>query len=607
MITDDFVTALLKIRPHTTSKQDHQRKPAQLLVALESTLRETSNPIKSSEQSPTAYFAALITTLEGCLSRGDTTLNEGDTLPAILYLLALVFPFVPEPVLRSHMSKTFQIIPPLLPLAIPSHAPSLRSLITIFGTAIAAMDQGQILATVSSSVGSSSSAISVSIRQTFSTILELVIDPRPKVRKRAGEVIKTVLENPPTPLFTHPWSSLVAEWSCGAVAQVAEVGSSRKGGGSGEGLERLIHLFAFLRTVPSIFASNSSSKGDNDSGDSNLEIITRYLLTMPKLSNPYLTQSSYQLLTALLSSGMDEDDSQEESVFAQRRRVQVHSILRTLLSNVPSKIDHQIAPYWLNVISQATIASYSTNLWTNTTSSDVSEIWNTIWAFLDSSCSADTRGAAADALERIITGRCIAIEEMQGVASQGSRFMSSAVDLLVKSIPQLVFSSSITEILNVAATIAEASSPLHRSYNLEPGSTNNQVEQLVPISNPAKHHEMTKANHPLLPLLEVVIKLRNSKGFEYKEDVDRFLSSMMRAVGVDGAFLRAPLGLLPSERCVRQHILRFLCTDVLFIQNYVREATQCLPSSPYSCSSSYSPFTFCGIFYPSIGSALGAC
>lgn len=538
-MSEDFAIALAKIRPHTTSKQDHQRKPAQLLVALEATLQENTG---SSPQNPTAYFAALITTLEGCIGKDDLNLEDGATLPAVLYLLALVLPFVPDPVIRSHVSQVFQLIPPLLPLATPTHAPSLRSIITILGTAITSLDQGQVLSTVSTSsafpLAFSYSATATAIRQTFSSLLELVIDPRPKVRKRAAESIKTILETPPSPLAFHPWSNFVADWSCNVVAQAAETGvvlSAGKKGGSNERVEQLIHLLAFLRTVPLIFSASVIGEARGEEEGSTVEVMTRYLLAMPKLSNPYLTQASYQLLTVLLSPE-DEDEEDDEDIWLQRRRDQARRVLKTLLSNTPPKTDAQIAPYWLAAVAHASVSSKLSSGTSSATAVDIGNIWQILWSFLDSTCTLDTRNSAKDALTLILNNGCLPTDEMRGMTNAGCGIMNAILELIVKSIPHIAFASSVKEILDISASLAEASSPLHISS--------------MPIDDPERLHSTMKKNHPLIPLLDITVALRNTKGFDHKDSVDKFLGAMMRAVGVDGVLERLPLGLLPSERYV---------------------------------------------------------
>lgn len=534
MASTDFENALAKIRPHTTSKQAHQRKPAQLLVALESTLQETSKAAGGSERNPTAYFAGLLTTLEGCLSHNDLNLEDGSTLAAILYLLALVLPFVPAAVIRTHLPKIFQLLPPLLPLATPSHAPPLRSLITALGTALMSMDQGLVQSTISLSTSFSNGSAggtgtSTTIRNTFATLLELVLDPRPKVRRRAGEVVKAVLETPPSPLAVHPWSSLVAEWSCGVVAQrSAETGE--------DGVESLIHLMAFLRTVPFIFSTSSNSaRAANGEELRSVETMTRYLLVMPKLSNPYLTQASYQLLAALLATDAEEEID-ENDAHTQRKMQQIATIQRTLLSSAPTKAEAQLGPYWLTALAQATIAAC---LSSNTSQGDVLQVWVAIWQYLDASCTHTTRKTASQALCDIVNGGCISSSYLSGLfGSTGDLVAGPIVDLMGKSLSQLAYTDSMREILEVATALAAYSSPLNVSRNRD------SSEQ------PGTIHQRVKASHSLLPLLDIMVKLRGAKGFEYKEDVDKFLSAIMRAVGVDTIIERIPLGLLPNERYV---------------------------------------------------------
>ncbi|KAG5221477.1 armadillo-type protein [Salix suchowensis] len=119
-------TALSKIRHHTGSSLPHQKTPATLLVALESALDE-----QKAERTPTAYFAGLLTTLEGTLQKNDRNVGEGDVLPAELYLLAFVAPFVPTPVIRTNLETILTLTSPLFPL-LSSHAPPLRSQLSLY-------------------------------------------------------------------------------------------------------------------------------------------------------------------------------------------------------------------------------------------------------------------------------------------------------------------------------------------------------------------------------------------------------------------------------------------------------------------------------------------
>lgn len=225
--------ALDKIRPHTSSSLAHQKTPATLLIAIESTFDD-----QKAERSPTAYFAALLTTLDGTLQKKDTGLGDGDVLPAELYLLALVTPFVSPPVIRSNLSTLLSLTAPLFP-ALKQHAPPLRSQLTIYHAILQSLDRSQLE--------------TLGIRQSFASILQLCLDPRPKVRKRAADVVKDILSNPPPPLARHPYAERVAEWVKSALADVSSgiAPRSKSNGKAPEtpATETAIHILAFLRPV----------------------------------------------------------------------------------------------------------------------------------------------------------------------------------------------------------------------------------------------------------------------------------------------------------------------------------------------------------------------
>ena len=225
--------ALAKIRPHTSSSLAHQKIPADLLRALEATLRE-----RNTECTPTAYFAALLTTLEATLRANDTNLGEGDKLPAELYLLATIIQFVPQPIIRTNLKTLLSLTGPLFP-SLLLYAPPLRSQLTIYHTILPSLDRTQLEVQ--------------GVRQTFASILHLCLDPRPKVRRKAAEVIKDVLATPPTPLVRHPYAQQVAEWLRSVLSEansgVFTRPKSNTKGSETSAADTAIHILAFLRPV----------------------------------------------------------------------------------------------------------------------------------------------------------------------------------------------------------------------------------------------------------------------------------------------------------------------------------------------------------------------
>ena len=223
-------TALAKIRPHTSSSLPHQKTPATLLHALESTLTETH-----ADRTPTAYFAALITILDGTLQKKDTALGDGDVLPAALYLLALVASFVPRPVIQSNLSTLLSLTAPLFP-SLSAHAPPLRSQLTVYTSIFHALDRSQL--------------DTPAVRQSFATVLQLCLDPRPKVRKRAVDLVNDVLSNPPSPLLRHPYAERIAEWMQNSLHQASSgVLPKSKSATKEFSVDNAIRLLALLRPV----------------------------------------------------------------------------------------------------------------------------------------------------------------------------------------------------------------------------------------------------------------------------------------------------------------------------------------------------------------------
>lgn len=229
----DIETALAKIRPHTASSLAHQKAPAQLLRALESTFEQ-----QATERSPTAYFAALLTVLDGTLqtsrTSGTLTFGEGDVLPAGLYLLALALPFVPHPVIRSNLSTILSLTAPLFPSLVP-HAPPLRSQLAIYNSVYLALERSQL----ESAQG---------LRQSFASILQLTLDPRPKVRKKAAELVRDVLAAAPPPSIRHPYASQVSDFILSTLTNdVSPVKGKKKD--ATDGTETGIHILALLEPV----------------------------------------------------------------------------------------------------------------------------------------------------------------------------------------------------------------------------------------------------------------------------------------------------------------------------------------------------------------------
>jgi ribosomal RNA-processing protein 12 len=225
---------LAKIRVHKSSAAPVHKTPATLLIAVESTLQE-----QDSDVSPTAYFAALLTTLDGTLQRKDLSLDEGAILPAELYLISLVAPFVSKPVVRAHLGTILNLTAPLFPF-MTSHTATLRSQLSIYHVLFQSLDISQL--------------DTPNLRQTFTSILNLCLDSRPKIRKKAADVVKATLCNPPNPLARHPYAERTAEFVKHSLGELASTPFAKgKSKETGNRPEDAIHVLAFLKPVLPFF------------------------------------------------------------------------------------------------------------------------------------------------------------------------------------------------------------------------------------------------------------------------------------------------------------------------------------------------------------------
>jgi ribosomal RNA-processing protein 12 len=163
------------------------------------------------------------------------------------------------------------------------------------------------------------------VRQTFASILQICIDPRPKVRKKAADLVKEVLANPPTPLVRHPYAEQVAESLNHTLAEV-NAGPLVKGKASTQvvapGAESAIHALAFLNPIVGYLLPTPCSMFPILFPSSyphcylqSLPPITNHLLALPHLGNPYLSQSCYSIMSDIKFTASIDDVCMEFSGF----------------------------------------------------------------------------------------------------------------------------------------------------------------------------------------------------------------------------------------------------------------------------------------------------
>ncbi|KAK7692600.1 hypothetical protein QCA50_004232 [Cerrena zonata] len=489
-MSDNLDEALAKIRPHTSSNLPHQKAPAKLLIALESTFTE-----QNTQKTPTAYFAALLTTLDSTLQAARSSgpeLGDGDVLPAELYLLALVSPYVPHPVIRSHLSTILSLTAPLFSALVP-HAPPLRSQLSLYEAVLRSLDRSQLE--------------THGLRQAFESILHLCLDPRPKVRKRAAEIVKDVMANPPPPSLQHPYAERVVDWIKTALNEVTSGGLPKFKGkkADNEGSETAIHLLAFLRPVlPSLPPSH-------------LPTITSSLLTLPRLGNPYLSQSAYSILADLLLISVESPTNNIQD--------RLPEIIDAILSSQPLKADSSLISAWASVLGHGMFAYH--NVDAEAASKKLWEVWHAVWPFMESTDTSVRKAVAQslDSLAECFTPSLVSAAAKEKDSNESKSTLKRIISQTEKAFDSLAFARYTPELLLVISSLIS---------NLRFRSSGR--------TSP------TAAEELLLPLIKKIAEMRVQKSFEYKETADATLSVAMSVLGPEVLLRELPLNLDVADR-----------------------------------------------------------
>ena len=143
---------------------------ASVLEGVESAFKE-----RNTEPTPTAYFAALLSLLD----------NKTLVHP-VVYLLDIITPFAPEPLLRAKFTQILTLLAPVLGQP-DADAPLIRASVGCLENLLLAQDAAAWEMT----------AAVIGPRRAVGGLLSFSLDPRPKVRKRAQEALRNVLKSPP--------------------------------------------------------------------------------------------------------------------------------------------------------------------------------------------------------------------------------------------------------------------------------------------------------------------------------------------------------------------------------------------------------------------------
>ncbi|CAE6500168.1 unnamed protein product [Rhizoctonia solani] len=571
MSSPQLEPVLDKIRIHKNSKLAHQKTPATLLIALEQTFDEQNPP---TPRSAVAYCAALCTTLEQAVKGRNVSLGEGDLIPATLYLLAAVLPHVPTAVVRAQLSVLLPLLAPILPTS-SQHPPALRSLLSVLCSLWAPLDAPTLTGTPL-------------LRNAWASVLQLCVDPRPKVRKKAQEVARSVLAAPPAPMLRHPYAEQTAQYLLNLLTDVTP-----------DRAEVTIWSCAWAKTLAPLWPT------------AHLVDLLQALLTLPSLNIPFLTAAAYTTITAILappptSSNPETQDTGSTIPPPTLPSTHFPASLATLLSSPPTG-DADAVPWigavgaclhaWGEACQDPEVVEETASLPQDLLLA-VPNAFRALWAQLEEGRSPDARAAAEDAIVHGLLGGIFGDDgRVRGSGAKEGK-TGDVGDLLVKEClkvwgkgPKNAKKTSLGLILttlessldsvstassgalgNVLAVVEGVISVL--GTNSEVGGESvvtypsNVVSKLLSLLCHGSRHEGPTPAVILTPsLLKAVGTLRGAQGFMWREKADGVIGAAIRSMG-PAAFLEVlPMNLIPDKdapnRDGRAYLLPLLAANLV--------------------------------------------
>ncbi|KDN35834.1 hypothetical protein RSAG8_11268, partial [Rhizoctonia solani AG-8 WAC10335] len=491
MSSPELELVLEKIRIHRNSKLAHQKTPATLLIALEQTFDEQTPP---TPRSAVAYCAGLCTTLEQAVKGKKISVGEGDLIPGVLYLLAVVLPHVPTPVVRAQVSVLLPLLAPLLPLS-SQHPPALRSLLSVLCSVWAPLDAPTLTGTPL-------------LRNAWASVLQLCVDPRPKVRKKAQEVAKSVLATPPAPMMRHPYAEQTAQYLLNLLTDV-----------SPDHVEVTIWSCAWAKTLAPFWPT------------AHLVDLLQALLTLPSLNVPALTAAAVPWIEAVGACLHAWGEAcRDPEVFEE-----TPSLPQDLLLAVPNA-------------------------------------FRALWAQLEEGHSPEVRAAAEDAIVHGLLGGIFGDDGRVRVNGTKEGKAEDIADLLVKEClkvwgkgPKNVKKSSLGLILT---TLESSLDSVSTASSGALGNVLSVVEGVISVLGTNSEVGGPTPAVTLAPsLVKAVGTLRGAQGFMWREKADGVIGAAIRAMG-PAAFLEIlPINLIPDKdaptRDGRAYLLPLLADNLV--------------------------------------------
>lgn len=406
-------------------------------------------------------------------------MNPELATPAV-YLLDVVTPYAPQPLLQAKFTEILTILAPVL-LMQDAEPILLRTSIGCLESLLLAQD----------SYAWQLGVTQIGPRRAVAGLLNLALDGRPKVRKRAQDALKKVLKNPPpSPSLDHPAGDMCAQTALKNLEDLAAKGVEARKGKKSDATTHdpeLIHALQLVKTVAAASGGWVSTK---------IESLCELLLGIAKTGNEYMTMAAFEIFEMIFQGMTDEVSSAKLP-----RLMEIISELR------PAANDTQLVPPWLAIISRG--YEVSASIEPEDTFMKLPELFAMVAEFLESH-SENIRISASECLISF-TVNCIP----QSVIIEPSIYDEKTLEKVAKTAESLLtikYQGAWSQTFNVLGGMFVALR--WRSF---------------PI---------------MLNVTKTIGEIRENNSFRNKQEADEVIGQAIRAMGPEAVLSVLPLNLI---------------------------------------------------------------
>lgn len=328
-------------------------------------------------------------------------------------------------------------------------------------------------------------------RSAVSGLLNLSLDPRPKVRKRAQEALKNVLKNPPpTPSLDHPAADMCAEAVMRSLTDLAKSAhQSRKEKRSTDPIHdpNMIHALQLIKTIASGSGGWPSKK---------IEPLCELIIGIARTGNEHMTMAIFDIFE-MIFEGMAAD---EQAAAKLPRLLEIITELR------PAANDTQLLPAWVAILSRG--YEVAAQVEPEDVFLKLPELFETVSQFLESP-SENIRISASECLVSFLAN-CIPNQVILEPSIYDEKTLEKVVKV-VEGLFSVKYQSAWAETFHVVGAVCDC---------------------------------LRWRAHPyLINVTKTIGDLRGSGSFTHKKEADEIIGKAIRAMGPEAVLDVLPLNL----------------------------------------------------------------